>query len=315
MSPSISVRTGQLVDPVLTNLGRRYRPKGLIADIVCPKVPVTKETGKYPVWESRDFFATDVDPLVPDRAPKKEIDVSLSTEPYVCEEYGLKASVSRREKENTDDLIGLREGKQQAVQDQLNLHRELRVATMMRKTTNGGDLTLGATPSKNWNEAEATIESDVVTAIEAIEDATGMEPNAIIIPKHVARQIAKQEDIREIFKYTVDGRQLLGAGDAILPPEIWGLKTIIPGGRRATNKEGQANEFSRIWGDHVRVIYLNPSPNKETPSVAYTFTARDWETRTWSDDDPEVDYVSPSHIVDERVVAPDVGYEIASVLS
>lgn len=313
--PAVTVRTGQLVDPVLTNLGRRYRPKGLIADLVCPKVPVNKETGKFPVWDARDFFATDVDSLVPDRSPAKEIDVSLSTEPYVCEEYALKISVSRRELENVDDIIGIREAKQQAVQDQLNLQREFRVATMLRKTTNGGQLNLGATPTKNWNEDEGTIESDIRTAIEAIENATGMVPNAIIIPKAVAQAIATQKAIREIFKYTVDGRQLLGAGDAILPPEIWGLKVIIASGMRATNKEGQTNAFSKIWADHVRVVYLNPAPNKETPSVAYTFTARDWETRTWNEDDPEVEYVKPSIIIDEKVVAPDVGYEIASVLS
>jgi hypothetical protein len=315
MPGPITVRSGQLTDPVLTNLGRRYRPMGAIADIVAPKVPVNKESGKYPVGDSYDFAATDVDPLVPDRAETKEVDLTVGTEGYVCEEYALKASVSRREKENVDDIIGLREAKQQVVQDRLMIAREVRVAALLRKTTNGGGFNLGATPSKNWNEDEGTIEADVKTAIEAIEDATGQDANTIVIPKHVARAIATQKAIREIFKYTVDGRQLLGAGDAILPPEIWGLKVVIAGGNKATNKEGQANAFGRIWGDHVRVMFVNPAPNKETPSAAYTFTARDWETKTWQSDDPEVEYIRPSYVIDEKIVAPDVGYEIASVLS
>ncbi len=315
MPGAVTVKSGQLVDPVLTNLGRRYRPEGLIADIVCPKVPVNKESGKYPVWDSDAFFATDVDPLVPDRAETKEVDLNLSTEPYSAEEYALKTSVSARERENVDDIIGLREAKQQAVQDRLELAREVRVATILRKSTNGGGLSLGATPTKNWSEDEGTIEIDVKTGIEAIYDATGLTPNTIVLPFKVANATAIQKAIREIFKYTVNGQELLAKGANSIPPEIWGLKVVIPRSRRATNKEGQAAAFTDVWGDNVRILYVDPAPNKEKPSTAYTFTARDWETKTWLSDDPDVEYIRPSQIVDEKVVAPDSGYEIASVLS
>jgi hypothetical protein len=312
----INNRTGQIIDPVLTNLAVEYKPKGLIADILTPAIPVQKETGRYNVWDARNNFATDVDPRVPDRSTTKEITIARSEDRYDVEEYALKASLSRRERENTDDILKLRERKMNAVQYQLLLARELRVATMLQKSTKaGGQLELGATPSNNWNAEAATIELDIATGIEAIEDATGVAPNTLVLPRKVARAIALNKAIREILRYTVNGQQIIKEGDAILPAELWGLKVIIPRGRKVTSKEGQANVFADIWGDSPRILYISEGADTEEPSVAHTFQFRAWETRRWEIDDPEVEYVKASHILDEKVVAPGCGYELANVLS
>ena len=100
MAP-ITNRSGQLVDQLLTNLGRKYTPAGFIADRVCPRVTVAKESGLYPVWTRDDFLRTgQVNPLVADRSEAKDVDFSAGTEAYTCEEYALRTSVSRREVEN-----------------------------------------------------------------------------------------------------------------------------------------------------------------------------------------------------------------------
>ena len=103
-------RSAQLVDPLLTNLGRKYTPAGFIADRVCPRVQVVKESGLYPVWTRDDFHRTDVDPLVADRAKTKRIDFRAATEPYVCEEYALATDISRRERDYSADVLRLRAG-------------------------------------------------------------------------------------------------------------------------------------------------------------------------------------------------------------
>lgn len=310
----ITVRSGQLVDPVLTNLGRQYRPKGLIADQIAPRIPVQKESGKYRVWEPRDFFAADVDALVPDRAETKEIAPTLSTEPYLTEEYALKVSVSRREMDNTDDIIGLRQGKTNAVQDQLALQREVRVATRLQKVANGGQLNLGAAPSVNWDQDTATIETDIKLGKEAIYDAIGDEGTHLILPYKVANAVAIQQDIRDILKYTVNGQQILEAGDLILPAKLWGLTVVVPRARRVTNAEGATNAFADVWGDSPRIVTVGPA-SLEMPSTIQTFVARALQVDTWQEDDPRVEYIRPSEVLDERVTAPDSGYEIRNVLS
>lgn len=312
----ITHRSGQLFNPVLTNLGRGYRPTGFVADQICPRLPVAKEVGQYTVWESWHFFANDVETLTPDRAETREVDVSLTTETYTCEEHALKVSVSEREQSQSD--VDVRQAKMNALQDRLLVARERRVAALLNTVDAGGGLdnAMDATPTNNWDVDLATIESDVVTAKEAIFDKIGFEPNAIVIPWKVANAIAKQQDIREIFKYTVDGREILGAGQAILPPEIWGLRTVIPRSRYATNKLGQTNAFSDVWGDDVRILYVNQQPNLFTPSVAYAFQSAAFEVRTWPENDPRVEWVrARDGVLDERVVAPEAGYVIKDVLT
>jgi hypothetical protein len=63
----VTNRSGQILDPVLTNLAVEYSPKGLVADRLTPAIPVQKESGQYNVWDARNNFAVDVDPLLPDR--------------------------------------------------------------------------------------------------------------------------------------------------------------------------------------------------------------------------------------------------------
>lgn len=319
MPPSITNRSGQIYNPVLTNLARDYSAQGLVAEELAPVVDVATETFQYNVWEAHNSFATDVETATPDRTETREIDVSLTQEEATAEEHALKVSVSdREERQGRATGIDPRRAKTRVLERRLALAKEVRVATALQKTTTtGGQLNLGAAPSNNWNVDAGTIEADVVTAKEGVYDAIGIEPNTIVIPYKVANAISIQQDIREIFKYTVDGRQLLGAGQNILPPEIWGMRVVIPRGRKVTNKLGQTNAFTDVWGDDVRVLYVNPQPDLEEPSVLYTFKVTGSEAvTTWRTPDPAVEWVRNSNgVLVEKVVAPDAGYVIQDVLS
>lgn len=310
-------RNYQLVDPVLTNIARQYRPVGFIADTIIPRVGVQKEAGKYVTFPSRAFFATDVDYKKPDRAQTKEVDFDFSTEPYSVEEYAVKVSISRRERENADQALRLEANKLALLQDQLALAREVRCDTLLRTQDNGGQLdnAMDATPTNNWDTDAATIESDIKTAIEAVRDEIGREPNTIVIPYKVANAIAIQQDIREILKYTVNGQQILSEGAAILPRQLWGLNVVVPTARKFTNVEGATDAATDVWGDDVRVLYLADNAEYGIPSVAYTFQTRPVQIRRYLEFDPEVEYIIASEVVDERCVAPKAGYVIRDVLS
>lgn len=318
MAPGITNR-GQAVNPVLTNLARDYRPEGLIADQIAPVIEVPAETFQFNVWDAREMFANDVETKTADRAEAREIDWSVSQTAATAEEHVLKISVSDRE-QRQGGVTGIdpRRAKTELLSDRLALAKEVRVATALKKISGTtGQLNLGAAPANNWNVDNATIEADIQTAKEAIHDAIGIEPNTIVIPYKVANAISVQQDIREIFKYTVDGRQLLGAGPNILPPEIWGLRVIVPRGRLVSSASGQTNTFTDVWGDDVRVLYVSQAASLMNPSVLYTFQVPGSQrVTTYRTDDPPVEWVRNSAgVLVEKVVAPDAGYEIQDVLS
>jgi hypothetical protein len=73
-----------------------------------------------------------------------------------------------------------------------------------------------------------------------------------------------------------------------------------------------ADSYADIWGNHVRLLYVTSGPAMDTPSVAYTFRAEDFATRRQRQERRRVDWFAVGQTIDERIVAPSAGYEIAS---
>src|SRR5690606_29040535 len=144
----------------------------------------------YPVFDKAYWFADNVDNKKSDRSPSKEIDFGFDTETFACEEYAVKLSITDRERQQADDSLRLETSKTQLLATRHELARERRVAALLKKTSNGGGLTHGAAPSVNWDQATATIETDIKTAVTTIYDATGLAPNTIVIPYKVAYEMA-----------------------------------------------------------------------------------------------------------------------------
>lgn len=307
----------QLVDPVLTQVARRYQSRGFIADRILPSIPVNTLTGKYPVFDKQFWFGNDVDNKKSDRAPTKELDFRFDTETYACEEYGFKVSITDLERQQADKALRLEQSKVDFLMLRQRLAREVRVANLLRKTTNGGGLAHGDAPSQNWNTDSATIEADIMTAVTTIYDATGMTPNTLILPYKVAYAVSQQQDIRDILKYTVNGQDIIRLGDGILPRVLHGLQVIVPMGPQVTTaQEGAASpSYSEVWGDHARVLYVDPSAGWGTPSVAYDFLHTPETIKRWRSDDPDIDYIRVLERRDEKVVAPDLGYELSGLLA
>lgn len=314
MANARNSRDLQFVDHVLTNVARGYKPSGFIAHEVAPKVSVSIDDGKFPVFNG--FFEDDTDNKVPDRAETPEIDFTWSEDSYHCEDYRLKASITRKEERNAHSVLRLRQNKLEAVLMRMAIRRERRIAGQLRKTTNGGKLTLGGGVSKKWNDPDATIETDIKGAALAAYDLTGMTTNTIVIPYKVAYAVAVQPDIREILKYTVNGEEIIRLGDRILPSVIHGHRVLIPkGAMRNTAAKGEAKALEEIWQDHVRLLYLPEGGGGwGIPATAYTFEAEPEVVDRWRENDPAVEYVRAWECVDEKVCGPDLGYEIADVL-
>lgn len=311
-----SSRDLQLVDVVLTNIARAYKPQGMIYDQVLPTISVNEDAGKYMVFDG--FFDDDTDNKVPDRALTPEIDTNWSTDTYLCEDYRLKISVTEKEERNAHGAVRLRQTKTETLLMRMALRRERRAATLLRKTTNGGGLNLGAAPSTNWDQSTATIETDIKTGAMAVRDVIGMVTNTIVIPFKVAYEMAMQEDIRALLRWDVTGRaqNVLELGDRLLPNVIHGHRVIIPGAMRNTAGEGATKSLSDIWGDHVRLLYVaSGGGGWGVPSVGYSFKSKPEVVDRWRENDPPLEYVRAWECVDEKITAPDAGYEIASVLS
>lgn len=311
-------RSLQIYDPVLTQFARRYKPSGFIGRQILPSIPVSKMSGQYPVFTKDFWFQNDVSTLVADRAGTKEIDFEWSTETYLCDEHALKVGWSDLEADQADGVLRFEQSKTEFLTTRMELAYEVEVAALLRKTTNSGGLNLGAAPSTNWDQDTATIEADIKTGVLAIYDATGLTPNVIVIPFKVAYAMALQEDIRAILRYDVngEGRKFLEVGDRVIPAVIHGMRVVIPrGAQKDSSNEGGTSSISEIWGDHVRLLYADGGAGWGIPSVAYRMEHTPKKVTRWRTVDPDLNYVREMERYDLKVVAPDCGYELATLLS
>jgi hypothetical protein len=307
------------VDALLSNLARKYTPNldGMIADQVAPYLPVVHESDIYPVWDQGPFFATDVDDLVPDREEPRIVEFSHSTAAYRTQRRELAWDISDRERKNADNQLNLEATRQQGTLARLMLKREIRVAAMLRKTTNGGQLTLGANASAKWDNAATTygtFAADIMTGKTAIRQAIGATPNVIIIPAAVAEGMHKSL-LFQLLQQAPGAEKLLTQDFPVLPPVLFGMRVLVGGQISNSAVEGQTDSYSDIWSEQVRMLYVTNGPAVENPSVAYTFRSEELTTRTDRLQRKRVDWYAVGQTIDERVVAPNAGYEINDCLT
>lgn len=310
------------VNQVLSNLAIRYAPAldQLIADQVAPYLPVVHESDSYYVFTQGDLYRTAEEDLVADRAEPREVEFNATTATYQTKRRELAWSVSDRERKNADDQLRLEWNKQTGVLGQLMLKRELRVATALQKSNvTGGQLTLGAAAGAKWDNAATTyanIMSDIIIGKAAVRAVIGMNPNTIVIPAGVAEGMQKSLFYTAFANSLSDGREVLVSEQyPAIPGIISGMRVLIPAAISNTAKESVTDAYSDIWGETVRLLYVNPNSSIENPSVMYTFRSEPLTTRQWRLDANRVDKFATGQTIDERVIAASAGYAISDCLT
>lgn len=325
----------QVIQPVLTNLALAYRFGGGVYDRIVANMDVAYNAGQYPVWSQADLMRLDGDDgPVPDRSETPEIDASYSLEDYLLKNYRRKVSLTPEERAQAHPALRMERMKLSLLLDHMAMRRERRLANVLRTTGRGGQLTAGGTPAIKWNAANATIEKDIKAARKDVYDRTGQHADTIVMTWDVAYAVALDPAIREIIKYTVDGNMILSNGERILPRQLHGLNVEIVGADMVnTAREGAPASLVSIWGDKAVLLKRGSSNAWGVPATVYALRGRVLDTdegrtnRTnsggpgyalvdrWAEADPPVDYIRAWEKIEEKVVAPDIAYELHTVLA
>jgi hypothetical protein len=337
----------QLVDEVLSNLAKQFRPDGFIYDQLVAPVPVNFNIGLYPIFDLTTFFQTGGDLEVPDDAPTPIVDFNWSTATYQCTDKRLQTRITRKEVVQANAALRLEYSKTIGLLTTFASNRELRLATKLRAQINGGQFTNPAiTPSVKWDAgtsaSPATIQADINNSMLLAMKACGKRPNTIVFDYEVALAIANDYTIKQQLQYRV-GPEMLAQGIGILPPQLFGLNVVVADGTMYdTARPGQTASLAGTWGQSARLLYVDPAAQWGVPATVYAFRGRvaeggtqapaavmpsgdggqepgpagDWAiVDRWWDYDPPGEHIRAWECVDERVVAPELGVEIQNVLT
>lgn len=250
-------------DVPLSNYAQGFRNPSYIADLVCPRVGVNKETGQYYIYGTEDLKYTDT--LLAQKTATKGISRSLSTANFRCNEHGLHEMVDDKDRANADEGVDPDMDAVDGINERMSLALEVEVATLLVTAANYSSASFYkniADGGDQWNDPGYT--SDPLGLIEdakgAVFDGCLKTANAIIIPYKVALALARHPAVSERLKYTI--AQTISAGiDALRTglEMVIGLQVFIAASGKDTNREGQSGHtFVQIWGENVVIFHLNP---------------------------------------------------------
>ena len=278
------------VDAALSEFAMRYtNPTGVfVADIVAPRVPVTKQSDKYYEWDKNNLRL--VETLRHEKDEPREVDYKLSTSSYFCEDHELKHLISDEERSNADPAINPEEDAVQFLLDIMALDRENRIKAILTDQTK---ITQGTALSgtNQWNDLDSSNPfGDIAAGKAAVLAGCLRKANIIVIPHAVGQQLKQHEDYIERIKYT--GQQVTPGG---LLPEIDGLRVIEADVQYNTAQEGQTDTFAEMWGKNVVIGYVPPGrPTKQLPGGLVTFEWNPRQVRRWRDEGKKSDVIAAS---------------------
>lgn len=325
------------IDAPLTNLTIAFvqETAGFIADRVFPKVPVTKKTDKYYIYDRAQFNRTGE---VKARAPRTQaprIGMSLSTDTYSTDVFSLATDFDFETLANEDAALDVRSAAASMLTSQLLIDREIKWASTY---FTGGvwstdwDGVAGA-PSTNqvrqWSDYTNSTPIQDVTKIKRTVQlkSGGFKPNVMVVGKEVRDTLVNHPDIlvRLNGGATVTNTALVT--DAKLA-EIFDVEEfLVMETVKNTGLEGLAESNAFIGGKAVAFYYRPRAAGLMIPSAGYIFTWDELENasghgisiKSYTGDYLAIDGIAEvleaNMAYDHKVVSADLGAFIDTVIA
>lgn len=293
-------------DELLTNVSLQYQPTqgGYLADQVLPAVPVKKESAIYWKYDKSRFDVPDA--LRAPRSHYNKIDWKTTQDSYSAQEFGLEGEIDDRERDNAASPLDLDIDTAEIVTDMILNNREKRVADLVLNTANvTQNITLaGAT---QWSDETSDPIAAVATGRNTIYDATGYEPNTMLMGRKVFEALKRHPAILERIQFSERAlitKQILAA--------FFEVDEIIVGGvmRRTSQEDAAVETIADTWGSDVLLYFKENRPGLKKASFGYQFRVRDLRTFRYRDESRATDIVRVTEVQAEKLVAPELAYLI-----
>lgn len=264
------------VDRPLTNISVAYqqRQADYVADRVFPRVPVLRQSDKYFKYTKGDWFRTEVGV----RPPSTESPGSgyrITTDTYFCEPYAVHRDVDQQLRANADAPLDMDREATLFVTNQLLLKRDIQWADTFFKTGVWATDVTGVTSTPNstqflqWDQSGSDPLVDIDNAKMAVKQATGAEPNVLVIdPLTYVNGLKHNASILDRIKHTQRGvitRELLA--------NLFDVEEVlIAQAVQNTAAEAETESMSFIFGKGALLVHRAPNPGLMTPTGGYIFT-------------------------------------------
>jgi len=309
------------VDRPLTNVSVAFRQDAsqFIAEQVFPRVPVSKQSDQYFVYDIGDWYRSDTQR----RAPGSESAGSgwaITTDSYFCDVFAIHKDVDDQTRANADSPIELdRDSTEFITQDMMiNKEREWTTAFFTTSLWTGSTTGTDITPGDLWDTVASTPIDDIQEQRQSIAEKTGFLPNTLVLGPEVFKELREHADILDRIKYTQRGI----VTEDILASLFDVQRVFVPLATQNTANEQATDVMDFLYGKNAFLCYSAPSPGILRPSAGYTFTWTGLGANTTGQavtrfrmEQLKSDRIELEAAFDQKLVAADLGVFFSAVVS
>src|SRR6056300_605934 len=316
------------IDQPLTNLTIAYvqDQTNFIADKVFPVIGVDKQSDKYYIYDRDNMNRTgDVKALAP-RTEVNRIGMSLSTDSFYADVYGLGMDFDQQTLANEDAALDIRAAGATTLVNRLLIHREEQFASTFFAAGVWGSQ---STPSNLWSDyTNSTPLTDVTTARRTMQlKSGGFKPNTMVVGKEVRDILINHPDILARLNggATVTNTALIT--DAKLA-EIFEVQNFyVMEAVQNDTVEGATESNTFIGGKHALLVHGPKSGGLMTPMAGGTFAWNNLQgvnnlgvtVESFSDDalkhQQVAEHIQVKMSYDMKVTGADLGYFFDTVVA
>ena len=297
----------RIVDAVLTNLAAGYINDEFIADSILPRVPVTKEGGKVPLFGKAQFIEHRTERAIRGATNVRDPE-GVKTLDYVLTEYDIATRLDYREKQEADFQIDAVETAN--TMEILRLGHELRVA---RKVQNPATYAPGNTITLAGADQFTNPASDplgvVLDAKAAVRSQIVREPNTLWMGYSTYLTLLRHPQLVGLLSTNKD--RILTDDEL---KRFLRVDNLVVG-KAVTSTDGET--VTDIWGDNIGLTYtareVDGQRSYRVPSFGYTLVKQGWpQVDRYQESGGKVEFIRATEINDAFVLSKGAGFLISN---
>lgn len=315
------------VDATLTAIAIGYRNPAhtLIGRRALPALPVLSETFKWSEYPLAEGF-TVPDTRVGRKSRPNQVEFTMTEKEASVEDYGLDDAipfsdieVAARARAEKRSIFDPRSSATEGLTNLIELDREVRAAAIVQDPANyAADKKIALVGTDKFSDYDNSDPYGVID--EGFDKTLVYRPNTVVMGQPVWSRIKRHPRLIKAVKggLTEDGaitRRQFADLFEIKPENL-----LIGEALLNTAKKGQNPVMSRVWGDTIELLYLDPSKRTTNDAtITWGFTAELGTRISGSIEDKDIglkggERVRVGEQVKELVVAKDVGYLIQGAI-
>jgi hypothetical protein len=303
------------IDAALTNLSVAYRNNDFIAELIAPQVPVRKQSDRYYIYDSDREAMRLTEDLRSPGSLAQEVDFTLSSDSYYCEDHALAGAVPDEERENADPVIQPDIDRTEYLTERILLNQEVAMELALRTASGMGETAVDS--GSNWAATGSDPVADIQAARLAVFAASQRRANVMVVPYAVYETLRNNEAVVDRVKYS---------GGGIISTDIMAQlfdvdRVIVPKCFVNVSAKGQAAAVEPLWGTNVYLLHVAERPGLKQVTVANTFvwngmpgSVNGTVVERWRDHGRKADMIRVQKYYDIKIIAPGAGHRITGTM-